>query len=304
MRPWIYRLARELGVSGAVCNETSGVTIEAFADRDTLTAFLRALRVDTPPAAVIDAVGWTEIRRPVHRRLHHCREPRRRRPLRLHSARPGTCHTLRRGDPGSANRRSRYPFTNCTNCGPRFTIATGCHDGRRRRWRRSACAGVPARIRRSHRPAISRAAQRVPGCGPALRVLDGTGQPISVEDPIRLRRGRLPKAASWRSRARRVPSGLRRDLVRCGGAVARAQAPRREAVRRHGGADRNRRRRSCRFGRRGAAESVERPIVIARALTPARRSSRPSRPAQPVVGVMLPYTPLHHLLLPMPAARW
>ena len=122
-RPWIYRLATEEGLTGHVRNDTSGVTIEAFGREEALDAFVRRLEASPgPPAAAI-------------RELRSCAIP----PLSIdafsiqHSEEHGerrvpippdlpTCPACLSELFDPADRRYRYPFINCTNCGPRFTI--------------------------------------------------------------------------------------------------------------------------------------------------------------------------------------
>ena len=121
-RPFVYNLAHRLGLAGYVLNSSAGVTIEIEGDGPAITRFVTTLR-DSPPAlaqieeflvADIDLVGETSF---VIR--HSEAEPGE---FVLVSPDVATCddcwHDF--GDP--ANRRYGYPFTNCTNCGPRYTI--------------------------------------------------------------------------------------------------------------------------------------------------------------------------------------
>jgi hydrogenase maturation protein HypF len=123
-RPWVYRAAEASGVAGRVLNDSSGVTIEAFGDAEALARFEATLHVSPPPAAeiaaydsvpilpeAIDAFVIVESRRSDERRV---------------SIPPdlATCDECVAEMLDRSNRRYRYPFTNCTNCGPRMTIAT------------------------------------------------------------------------------------------------------------------------------------------------------------------------------------
>jgi hydrogenase maturation protein HypF len=122
-RPWVSRLAREQGVTGRVRNDASGVTIDAFGEEQTIGAFLRRLASAPPPAAdvrewrtsmipeedagtfdIAQSTGGGDLRISIPADLATC---------------PACLAEI--FDP--ANRRYRYPFTNCTECGPRFTIA-------------------------------------------------------------------------------------------------------------------------------------------------------------------------------------
>ncbi|MGC4084304.1 MAG: Sua5/YciO/YrdC/YwlC family protein [Vicinamibacterales bacterium] len=123
-RPWVYRMAVQTGVTGRVRNDSSGVTIDAFGAPEALRAFEDALHVAPPPAARIADYQATPIpTEPVTAFLIEHSAPAAERRV---SIPPdlATCDDCVRDIFDSTNRRYRYAFTNCTNCGPRFTIAT------------------------------------------------------------------------------------------------------------------------------------------------------------------------------------
>ena len=202
---------------------------------------------------------------------------------------------------GPGARRYRYPFTNCTNCGPRFTIAArrSLRPAQRRPWRRFAmCEACRAEYespldRRFHAQPIA-----CPRCGPRLR--------FARRDWRVDRRQRPPRRggdACWRGPgrrrqgARRVPARLRRHVRRGGRAAATAEAPRGEALRGDGGDARGGRAAGrARRGRAGAARRAEAPIVLCRA-RPGNGLAPDVAPDTPLVGVFLAYTPLHRLLV-------
>jgi hydrogenase maturation protein HypF len=121
-RPFIYRLSTELGLRGWVLNSSQGVFIEVEGERPVLEEFLLCLEREKPPLAVIhslefsflDLVGYPDFV------IRHSQEVGEKTVLILPDI--ATCPECRRevGDPG--DRRYHYPFTNCTHCGPRFTI--------------------------------------------------------------------------------------------------------------------------------------------------------------------------------------
>jgi len=121
-RPFVYRLAAEEGLAGWIGNDTDGVTIEIEGEGERVDEFLRRLRAETPPLARIDAVavqefdatGETGFRIVVSEVLG-----------RVTTGIPAdaaTCGDCLRELLDPADRRYRYPFLNCTNCGPRYTI--------------------------------------------------------------------------------------------------------------------------------------------------------------------------------------
>ncbi len=121
-RPWVYRLAHEEGLGGTVRNDSAGVTIEAFGTAEALDAFQRRLRASPPPAARIRELRAEALpgREPSDFTIVASDAAAERRvsiPADL-----ATCADCRRELMDPADRRHRYPFTNCTNCGPRFTI--------------------------------------------------------------------------------------------------------------------------------------------------------------------------------------
>jgi hydrogenase maturation protein HypF len=122
-RPWVYRTAHFAGITGRVRNDASGVTIDAFGDRATLARFIDALAMP-PPAARIVRVDTTEIAPEASDSFDIVHSDRG--ADRYVSIPPdlATCDDCAAEIVDPANRRCRYAFTNCTNCGPRFTIAT------------------------------------------------------------------------------------------------------------------------------------------------------------------------------------
>src|SRR3712207_1920893 len=121
-RPFIYALAQRHGLTGLVRNDAEGVHIEAEGPPEELELFLQDIEEKAPPLAVIEAVAWRPLRVLGERgfRIEESREGVRRRAL--ISPDVATCPECLAELFDPADRRYRYPFTNCTNCGPRFTI--------------------------------------------------------------------------------------------------------------------------------------------------------------------------------------
>ncbi len=124
-RPFVHRLACALGLTGRVHNDAAGVTVEAFGPPAALEALARRLREEHPPAAAVETL---EARPLPFEALpgfeivesHASTERRVALPPDL-----ATCPACAAEVADPADRRYRYPFTNCTGCGPRFTIALG-----------------------------------------------------------------------------------------------------------------------------------------------------------------------------------
>jgi hydrogenase maturation protein HypF len=121
-RPFVYRLATQLGLKGRVLNSSQGVFIEVEGPLDSLQTFLIRLEKEKPPLAIVqslecsflDSVGYDcfEIR--------YSEQTGQKTALILPDV--GICADCLREILDPSNRRYRYPFTNCTNCGPRFSI--------------------------------------------------------------------------------------------------------------------------------------------------------------------------------------
>jgi len=299
-RPFVYRLAMDVGIAGRVRNDASGVTIEAFAPGPALDEFERRLRTDRPPAAVIDeltAIAIPAEPAPAFEIVESGGAAERRVAIPPDLA---TCDECRREVMDPSNRRHGYPFTNCTSCGPRFTIALSVPYDRPATTMASftlcpACAREYAdpRDRRFHAQPNA-----CPVCGPRLTVRDRTGTPVPTDDPValvgrELAAGRIAAVkgiggyhlacdatseaavALLRLRKRREEKPLAVMVADLGEADAVAEVGPEEAA---------------------LLDSVERPIVLVR-----RRRDAPLAegiaPGSPLVGLMLPYAPLHHLLL-------
>ena len=123
-RPFVYGLAHQFGLDGWVLNSSDGVDIEIEGSETVLVLFATALREQAPPLAFIESVSIMQV--PVRSERGFA--------IRRSVVRPGaslispdvaTCEDCRNELLDPRDRRYRYPFTNCTNCGPRFTIIQG-----------------------------------------------------------------------------------------------------------------------------------------------------------------------------------
>ena len=170
-RPWVARLARGLGVTGSVRNDARGVVVEAFAAEEALQRFVSQLQTDRPPSARIVSLRSRAL------------NPEARTEFRIEASEGGghkalsippdlgTCEECAAEVLDPADRRHGYAFTNCTSCGPRFTIATGIPYDRAQTTMASfemcsACAAEYADVedRRFHAQPNA-----CPKCGPSLR---------------------------------------------------------------------------------------------------------------------------------------
>jgi hydrogenase maturation protein HypF len=299
-RPWVYRVARESHVSGRVRNDTGGVTIEAFGTPEEVQRFLEGLSAAMPPAAVIDELSSEPI--PFESAPGFSILPSESAAAERVSIPPDlpVCPACLAELTDPSNRRFQYPFTNCTACGPRFTIATAAPYDRPN----TTMAGfrMCADCQREYDSVDDRRfhaqPNACPACGPALVATTGQGHRLETADPIE-------------SASRALVGGRIVALKGIGGFHLACDATSEAAV----GLLRQRKRRdekpfavmvadlgsARRYAVLGAEDerlllSTERPIVIV-----PRREPSPLAvgiaPFNPLVGIFLPYSPLHHLLL-------
>lgn len=299
-RPFIYRLAQRHGLAGWVLNDVEGVLIEARGEVAAIAAFTEAIRREAPPASRVEEM--TELQR------HPGAEPG---AFEIReSAAAATITTLISPDLvicsdclaelfDPADFRYRYPFINCTNCGPRYSIILALPYDRPLTTMKDFPL-CPRCEREYHDPDNRRFhAQPVacPQCGPHVRYLDGTGQELARGDEVialaaeRLRSGAIlaikglggyhlacdatnpvsVTALRERKFRKEKPFALMaRDLS------ALAEVVRLDAA------------------AKALLMSAARPIV----LLEKGQKSLPSAlaPDNAELGIMLPYTPLHHLL--------
>ena len=299
-RPWVYRLASRVGVVGRVRNDPRGVTIEAFGSQASLDRFTKELQRDTLPAAHIVELCETTI--PDEDLDAFVIEPSGATGHRALSIPPdlATCEDCRKELLDLHDRRFGYAFTNCTACGPRFTIATGIPYDRAATTMSgfTMCAACQAEYddvgdRRFHAQPNA-----CPECGPALSLDRLDGQAPSEVNA-------LAEAAALLSRGAVVAvKGLGGFHLACD--ASDGAAIRRLRERKH----RDEKPFAVMVASLDAAHALaeisadeealltaaERPVVLLRGRQDAGLALEVS-PDTALLGLFLPYTPLHHLLL-------
>jgi hydrogenase maturation protein HypF len=298
-RPFVYSLATRLGLAGWVGNDVDGVFAEVEGAAACVEQFLGLLETQAPPLARVDRVTAAAMAPTGSAGFAIVASDHTGRRRALVSADSATCDDCLAELADPADRRFGYPFINCTNCGPRFTIVTGVPYDRPLTTMApfTMCAECEAEYRN---PADRRFhAQPVccPACGPRLRLLD-TRQNEMAGNPLAEAAGLL---AGGHVVAVKGLGGY--HLAVDAGSEAAASALR---ARKHREdkpfalmvADLAAARELCEVDGTGASllASVRRPVVLL-----ARRPGAPVAgavaPGNRQLGIMLPYTPLHHLLL-------
>ncbi len=303
-RPFVYNLAQTLGLAGYVLNSSMGVTIEIEGSEDSLHQFLHTLKTDAPPLSAIEEVSVSEVDPQgdlgFSIRESHSQSGE----FVLVSPDVATCDDCWREFSDPANRRFLYPFTNCTNCGPRYTIVKDVpYDRPKTTMSSFEMCGL---CRQEYEDPGNRRFHAQPNacaaCGPALALVK-TSDPVPNFDTIYsvevLQR-------TWKL----LRAGKIIAIKGLGGFLLACDAENDEAVQQL----RKRKRRSnkpfalmsrdvdaiekfCFVSNvdRAALQSMRRPIVV----LPGRANGSISphiAPGNNTIGVMLPHTPLHYLL--------
>jgi hydrogenase maturation protein HypF len=195
-RPFVYRLANDNDLSGFVRNDSSGVTIEVEGTPDRLQQFLSALQTEAPPLAFIESVRAECMALPANNdagfRIESSRNERHGAARTLVSPDVATCPDCLRELHDPSDRRYHYPFTNCTNCGPRFTIIRGLPYDRPQTTMRAfpLCPACAAEYddpgdRRFHAQPVA-----CPDCGPQVALYEGSDLSQTLDGEAALRRTR------------------------------------------------------------------------------------------------------------------
>jgi hydrogenase maturation protein HypF len=298
-RPFVHALANRLGLDGWVGNDAQGVFIEVEGAEETVRAFLDALATEAPPLAVIESVVAERMTTVGETGFAIVSSQAAGERQALISPDTATCEDCRAEIRDPTARRYRYPFTNCTNCGPRFTIVKGVpYD--RPLTTMADFPMCPACAAEYHDPSDRRFhAQPVccPACGPRLVLCHPDGRPPPVGDAIvataeRLAAGEIVAIKGLGGYHLAVRADQEEPVARLRARKHREEKPFAVMV-----ADLETVRRLCFVGPSEAEllESPRRPIVLLRR-RPGAPIAEPVAPGNRFLGVMLPYTPLHDLL--------
>ncbi len=324
-RPFVYNLAQRLNVRGWVLNHSGGVDIEAESAPEALAAFIAALRAEAPPLAHIASLETTPVSPNGYTRFEIRHSEAQTGRFMLISPDVATCPECLRELLDPADRRYRYPFINCTNCGPRFTIIEDIP------YDRSSTTMCVFPLCDACRAEYENPADRrfhaqpnaCPVCGPQIWLSESAGYPegetaageSGAECASRNMEPVSPTEETLRRARELLLSGGILAIKGLGGFQLACDATNAEAVQRL----RARKRRPHKpfavmvttlADARVACEvspveaelltSPQAPIVLLRRLpaTPDGTTIADTiAPHQHTLGLMLPYTPLHHLLL-------
>jgi hydrogenase maturation protein HypF len=297
-RPTVYRYATQFGLCGFVCNGPHGVTLEVEGDDLKVGAFFNRLTDQPPRQAVIAGINTEVLGAKGYRRFEVVpSEPTGEAAVHIPPD-LATCEDCRKEILDPKNRRHGYAFTNCTNCGPRFTIIRDLP------YDRDKTSMVSFRMCEHCEHEYQYPADRrfhaqpnaCPVCGPRLelRIVGGVAthdEPLAKAQEL-LRRGHIVAIKSLGG-YHLVCDALNREVVaRLRQRKRRPHKPFAVMFR-----DIETIRRFCELSETEEAEllSVARPIVVLKSNIPSLQHS--ITPDSRTIGAFLPYTPLHYLLL-------
>ncbi|MEC4815310.1 MAG: carbamoyltransferase HypF [Scytonema sp. PMC 1069.18] len=306
-RPFIYNLATQLELVGWVRNSYQGVVIEVEGTRKALKTFLQRIEQDKPPHAMLQTVevDWLPPVGYVTFDIRPSKASKTTAKSALILPDLATCPDCLRELFDPTNRRDRYPFTNCTHCGPRFSILEALPYDRPNTTMRSfqmctACQGEynnPLDRRFHAQP------NACPHCGPHLELWNADGKVLASHDEAiqqtaeAIRQGKIVAIKGLGGfhlvvDARNEASvKILRERKRRPHKPLALMYPTLDAIEEHCQVSEVEKQLLC---------SSQAPIVLLHRLPSHHSTSHiaPSvAPGNPYLGVMLPYTPLHHLLL-------
>lgn len=296
-RPFVYRLARRLKLGGWVCNTSEGALIEVEGNELDLELFSRSLRMECPKIASIRNVEIEQLA-PVGRSSfyirHSCSSSETQMVVPADIA---TCEACLAEITDESNRRYKYPFTNCTNCGPRFTIIRQVPYDRPNTTMQlfEMCSNCRAEYENPSDRRFHAQPNACPECGPHL-TLDGRlmGDVAIIKTAAQLLwQGKIVAIKGLGGYHLACDARNTEAVIRLRHRKGRVQKPFALMC-----ANLEEVHRICEVDRisEQVLLSSQKPIV----LMPSRRQSDISPEVAPginTVGVMLPYTPLHHLLM-------
>ncbi len=299
-RPFVYGLASRLGLGGFVLNEPQGVKLELEGEESKIASFLEEIKINPPPLARIQDIKTSELSPLGEREFSIILSRQDGERTVLISPDIATCQDCLNELFDKKDRRYRYPFINCTNCGPRYTIISDIPYDRARTTMAkfvmcSDCLSEyedPTNRRYHAEPTCC------PVCGPKVELLDRSGDTISCDDPVA-------------EAVRRLSDGEIVAVKGLGGFHLACDASNEDAVKRL-------RKRKGRDKKpfaimardisvvdkiskidqksKDILTGIERPILLLEK-RPDSGISDEVAPKSDSFGVMLPYTPIHLLLM-------
>lgn len=294
-RPYVYRLASEHDLKGWVLNASTGIYIEVEGDENNLKEFARRLVEEPPPLALIRSCTIEGIERQGFEQFTIRESAEENAKTTMISPDIAICEDCKREVTDPGDRRYGYPFTNCTNCGPRFTIIKDVPYDRAQ----TTMAEFPMcpECQQEYENPLHRRFHAQPNacpvCGPHTTLLDEMGQVVELPVVNLLKAGKivavkglggfhLAVAASNKAAVKTLRLRKRRDAKPFAVMARDLKAAHKYAF--------------ISPAEEKWLDSPQAPIVILDSRRHPDLDADLIHPGLPTLGVMLPYTPIHYLL--------
>jgi hydrogenase maturation protein HypF len=302
-RPWVHQLAVAAGLSGFVKNTGNGVEIEVEGEPASIDRFRQGFAANLPPLAVVDLVEADPITSigSVDFEILSSGGTARETPFVLIPPDIATCEACLRELREPSDRRFEYPFLNCTHCGPRYTILRGIPYDRPNTTMAGfeMCAECAAEYRDPSNRRFHAQPVACPKCGPRLELVDRAGQQMGERESaiaqakalladghvvaikglggfhlacLPTHEAAVAKLRSGKRRSGKPFAIMIRDLEAAGALCEMTEDDQRALL------------------------SPRRPIVLMLRRSPRAEIADGVAPGLSWLGLILPYTPLHHLL--------
>jgi len=299
-RPFIYRIAKKCNLKGFVNNNSDGVLIEVEGSDNSLDAFESFIRDEAPPLSKITRIQATNIPILNDKEFKIIETENNNKATTLISPDVCVCDDCVNELNNPKDRRYRYPFINCTNCGPRYTIVERIPYDRPFTSMRvfPMCHACEAEYRDPENRRFHAQPNACPDCGPQLSLRDNSGNELELADPISktsqlLKDGKVIAIRGLggfhlavHANNEKAVNELRKRKGRQGKPFA-LMAPKIESIKKY-----------C-FVSESEEEALKhhtRPIVLLQSKGDSKITDSIA-PGNNHLGFMLPYTPLHYLIM-------
>ncbi len=305
-RPFIYRLAHKFALTGKVYNDPLGVIIEIEGSKESIENFLKLVRLETPPLARITDIETTDIPEKGSQHFAIAESEEHKEKKTLIAPDIAVCDDCLNELLDPSDRRYRYPFINCTNCGPRFTIIRKIpYDRKHTSMSDFTMCGD---CQKEYDDPLDRRFHAQPNacflCGPHVWFTSADGKDIPCEDPVKecaelLKKGKIVAIKGIGGFHLAVDASNSHAVRRLRERKLREEKPLAvmsesiERIREYAQVDEKEKKLLC---------TPERPIVLLRKRNDANSGRSKLNVCEEVApknthyGVMLPYTPIHHLI--------
>lgn len=299
-RPFIFQLADRFDLAGFVRNTSSGALLEVEGNPDSTTAFFTAMHNEAPPLAVITRVAKSIVP-PAYESGFNIQHSKSRIDKKaLISPDVSVCPDCLAELFNPNDRRHLYPFINCTNCGPRYTIIKDVPYDREKTSMCvfKMCEKCQAEYTDPTNRRFHAQPNACPDCGPKMTLLDSAGSDVMTDDPVQeasrlLKQGKIIVVKGLGGfhlavdAANEASVAILRQRKQREEKPLAVMSPNLAAIRKFASLYENEEK---------ILLSPQRPIVLLKALKPSPLALNVA-PDNKYIGVMLPYTPLHYILI-------